>query len=444
MSQLQLVILVCLLLAAGATTASCLIPELTIVAGIWGIPVLGFALLVGAIFRVAEHYDPRVEQSPNGRRHAAYVAGGLLCNLIAFSSLEIIFTKGQHIAVIVCSTLGVLIILGGLTFGEYIWVINQTADRGFPSMFELKRFLFVNGSGLYVISCLFAMENLRNVLKPMVIFFAYANCISFAAVYSGIYRETILVASNGTIRERLATWIRSKMQPGKLFSSVQSILTVLFFIILIIQRLSEMPSKYNPIGKGLFLSIAAVSFYTATLYDPRKPPETSKVKERVVGVVSFLSFATYIDWNVQNIPRYSDVYHDHYLAVNILNFVTYLLVIGWYLFETSDIVLEMRKILSFLFQLAVYHVNIHVYIYMTAQEPDSQWRIVALTICNVFYYLVVLRIVAIIAGINREVARQVSPVQVPPVQVPLAIVVEQPPQVEDLERPPPVEDLEES
>ena len=52
-----------LFLAGIATAASCLIPELT-VAGIWCIPVLGFALLVGAIFRIAIYYDPRAPQSP--------------------------------------------------------------------------------------------------------------------------------------------------------------------------------------------------------------------------------------------------------------------------------------------------------------------------------------------------------------------------------------------
>ena len=94
-----------LFLAGIATAASCLIPELT-VAGIWCIPVLGFALLVGAIFRIAIYYDPRAPQSPEARGYAGYVALALLAYLLAWSSLTIIFTKGQHIALIIANHFG--------------------------------------------------------------------------------------------------------------------------------------------------------------------------------------------------------------------------------------------------------------------------------------------------------------------------------------------------
>lgn len=429
-------ILLCLLLAGVATAASCLIPELT-VAGIWCIPVLGFALLVGAIFRIAVYYDPREAQSPEAWRYSGYVALALLAYLLTFSSVDIIFTKGQHIAVIIGSILGILTILGTLAFGEYIWVIKQTPANVFPLIFQLRRFVFINCSSLYLLASVFSMEDLRSALKPVIIFFAYASCIAFATIYSGVYRERLFFNSNGTIRQQLTTWVRSKMQPGSLLSSMHTILTILIFVILIIQRLCVMPSKYSPIGKGLFLGFAAVSFYTATLYDPRKPPETSKVKERVFGMISFLSFDAYVDWNVQNIPRYTNEYHDHYVAMIILNLVGFLLVIAWYLYETSDIVLEMRKLISFLCKLAMYNINIHAYIFITTRDPYSQWRIVAHTIFNGFYYLVVLSIVAVIAGINREVVRQVPPVQVLPVQVPPEVRME-------LSRPPPEEDSEQS
>ena len=120
MTPIGFAIFLCLLLAIGATVASCLIPELTIVGGIWGIPVLGFALLVGVIFRIAVYYDPRVEQPPDAKKYAGYVAGVFLGYLVVFSCMGLMFQKGQHVAAILGTIFGIVALLSVLQLTDNI------------------------------------------------------------------------------------------------------------------------------------------------------------------------------------------------------------------------------------------------------------------------------------------------------------------------------------
>jgi len=208
-----------LLLVILATVGSCMIPELTVM-GIWGIPVLGFALLVGVIFRIAVYYDPRVS-SP--QKHAGWVAGGFLCHLLLWSSFDLVFLDRSSDAKVVGAFLGAFVLLMALCIAENLWVCSQTHGGVYPTFFEIRRFLFFISSIVYAIGYLANREIMITVTKPIVIFFAYANCVHFAAIYAGILHPQEVFASNGTIAERLKIWIRSKTRPGELFSTVQTI-----------------------------------------------------------------------------------------------------------------------------------------------------------------------------------------------------------------------------
>lgn len=428
MTPLQLAILVCLLLAGIATAMSALIPELTVM-GIWGIPVLGFALLVGAIFRIAVYYDPREQASPVARKYTSYVAGSFLFHLTVWSTLDLIFQKEQHVAAIVGWILGVLTILGFLTFSEYVWVTKQTDGNVFPLIFELKRFTFFNSSSLFLIASVFGIEGLSKAVKPIVIFFAYANWISFAAVYSGIYRPQTVRASNGSIAERLNAWFHSKTRPGELFSSVQIVLTVIFLLWVILEAVLLVPSKYNLVSKGVFATITALSFYTATLYDPRKPHEASKLVIRLISVSAHFAVTLYFELYVEHINRRSSPYAFEVHSVTLVAFVFIkTLLILWMIFGELRADIIHKKILLVTFHITIYAMAELTFLLLHITNTSSIWKIVSLIFANIWYYYTTLYIIAAIAGKYREVARQEPPVQV---QVQLEVVVEiQPPVVD--------------
>lgn len=421
MSPLNLAILLCLILAGGATAASCLIPELTIVGGIWGIPVLGFALLVGAIFRIAVYYDPRERASPDTIRYAGYVAGGFLAYLLVFSSLELIFQKGQNVAAILASIIGILGLLAALTIAEHAWVIKQTPD--YPSICAIRRFFFFISSTVYIIACFTGEEGLIKVMKGIVIFFAYSNCVYVAAVYHGIFRNRAIFASNGTIAERLRGWFRSKMQPGELFSTVQTVLTLLFVLWLILEVFYPVPTKYNLVSKGVFAGVAAVSFYTATLYDPRKPPETSRLVGRVIGVSAHFAIQIYFEWYVQNINKKNNAYafEVHSVTVLVVFVLVSLLVLGIIFKEIAREQFQQRILPVTCHQL-MYTLSTVMFLLFHIADDPLVWQTAMLAVSTMWYYCTTLCLIAAIAGKYREVARQA-----PPVQVPLEVRVEQPP-----------------
>jgi len=402
---------------------SILIPQLT-VAGIWGIPVLGFAILVGAIFRCAVYYDPREPQTEQTRKSAGYVASGLLCYLLVWSSLDHIFQKGQHVAALVGSTLGCLTILYGLTLAEFLWVTKQTPGMVFPSIFELKRVIFPCISTLYLLACLFRdMEGIKTGVKPVVIFFAYANCVSFAAVFCGVYREERVFASNGTIHERLATWLRSKIEPGELLSTVQTVLTTMFYIMLICQSASDIPSKNSPIFKGLFAGIAAITCYIATHYDPRKPPETSKLARRIIGIFTHFGTATYFEWYVQNINQKTNPWNIEVHSVTMMAMIAIRAIIFIWLFS-GEMSLDMmrQKILLIFWHIFMYSMSSMGFVLVTILNLSFLWQVIAFTVSSVWYYYTSLFMILVISGKYREVVRQVPP---PLVQQPPEIVVDQ-------------------
>lgn len=405
MLALRMAIIVGLLLAVGATVASCLIPELTIIGEIWGIPVLGFALLIAVIFRIAVYYDPRVEQSPDARKYAGYVAGFFLGYLAIFSSLGLIFQKGQHIAAILGTIFGILVLLSGLAFTGYIWVTKQRPE--YTTICELRRFLLFNSSTLLVIAYFTSQEGLINVMKPFVIFFAYTNCVYFAAVYCGIFRDPAIFESNGTVTERLREWIRSKTQPGELLSTVKNLLIAAFFGWLFIEAFSEIPARFSLVSKGIFAALTTVSFYCATMYDPRKPPETSKLVRRVLAVSAYFAIESYYDWYVQNKS------HSHFVVV--LNMILLRFLLSFWLMtgEMSPEIFH-KKLLPIAIPLGIYTISAVLFLVLNMANMSLELQNAALTICKTLYYYNTIYVIAVISGMYRDDVRQAPPAQVQP------------------------------
>jgi hypothetical protein len=429
MTPISIAILLCLLLAVGATVASCLIPELTIVGGIWGIPVLGFALLVGVIFRIAVYYDPREPQSPDTKKYAGYVAGSLLCYLVAWSSLDLMFPKGQHIATSIGSILGVLTILGILTFCEYEWVMKTTANI-FPVIFEIKRFVFFNSSSLYLLACVFRIEELRNVVKPVVIFFAYANCVSFAAVYFGTYIERRIFASNGTIAERMKAWFRSIIEQGEIFFIIDITSLLLSILMHVIVMVGNIPAKFHLLPKAFFAVVVGIMCYTASRCDPRKPPEGSNRANRVVSLFVYFAVEIYLGIYMEFILLKDDPYafEVHSVALIALLLVRVLLTIHLIFREIAVENRINRKVLTNLVYISLYTLASVYFVLMNIVRPKISLEYeVGRILASTFYYIATMSILTVIAGKYREAVGLVRPhlVQAHHVQCPPEIVVDQ-------------------
>jgi hypothetical protein len=423
MFGLKHAILLCLLLAAGATTMTVLIPQLTI-AGIWGIPVLVFALLVGAIFRCAVYYDPREGQTDRAKKYAALVASGYFCHHAMWSSLDYVIQKGQHPAWVAIFIIAGAVNIAALTITECEW-ITQERQRGgeYPVVFYLQKLFVVGSSIVLLMGNLTHSDGLIRIMKPIVMLAVYTNCVYVAAVYCGVYRERRIFASNGTIAERLATWLRSKIEPGELLSTLYFLLTIVFYIMLIVQSASPTPSKNSPIFKGLFAGIAAISCYIATRYDPRKPPETSNLARRVIGVSFYLTTAIYFEWYVQKINDRANPWNIEVHSVTMMSLIA-IRAISFIWFISGEMSLDMmrQKILIIFWHILMYTMSSMGYVLMTIMYLSFLWQVIAFTVSSIWYYYTSLFMMLVISGKYREVVRQVPP---PLVQQPHEVVVDQ-------------------
>jgi hypothetical protein len=408
-------------LAIVATVGSCKIPELTVM-GIWGIPVLGFALLVGVIFRIAVYYEPRAPQSPGAKKYAGYVAGSLLCYLVAWSSLDLMFPKGQHIAAFIGSILGVLTILGILTWSEYEWVMKTT--NTFPVIFEIKRFVFFNSSSLYLLAYVFSIDGLGNVLKPIVIFFAYANCVSFAAVYSGIYRERRVFASNGSIAERVKAWFRSIIEQGDVFFIIEITSMLLSMLMHVLVVVGDIPTKFHLLPKAFFAVVVGIMCYIASRCDPRKPPEGSNRANRVVSLFVYFAVEIYLGIYMEFILPKDDPYafEVHSVTLIALLIVRVLLTIHLIFREIAVENRRMRKFIMNIVYTALYTLATVYFVLMNIVGPKFSLEYeVGRILSSTFYYIATMSILTVIAGKYREA---VMLMRQPRVQAPREIVVD--------------------
>ena len=400
-----------------------LIPQLTI-AGIWFIPVLGFALLVGAIFRCAVYYDPREDQNDRAKKYAGLVASGYLCHHLIWSSLDYVLQKGQHPAWVAMFIIAGLLNIAALTVTESEWITQERQSGGeYPIMFYLQKLFLVGSSILLLLGNLTYSDGFIQIMKPIVMLAVYTNCVYVTAIFSGVYREERFFASNGTIAERLATWLRSKIEPGELLSTLQTVLTILFYIMLIGQSATVTPSKNSPIFKGLFAGIATISCYIATRYDPRKPPETSNLARRVIAVSFYYSTAIYFEWYVQNINQRTNPWNIEVHSVTMMALIAIRAIIFiWFISGEMSLDMMRQKILIIFWHILMLSMSSMAFVLMTILNLSFFWQVIAFTVSSVWYYYTSLFMIFGIAGKYREVVRQVPP---PLVQHPLEVVVDQ-------------------
>jgi hypothetical protein len=268
------------------------------------------------------------------------------------------------------------------------------------------------------------VEGLIKGVKPIVIFFTYSNVVYFAAIYSGILHEQTNRASNGSIAERLKAWFRSRTQPGELLSSVHAVLSLLFAFWLFVEIGCQIPTKYRLIPKAVFAVIMALSFYAARRYDPRKPPETSNLANRVIGLLMHFGVAIYLEVYVEFIRQKDDPYafevHSVTLIVLVLlrNMASLLMIFHEI---NADLRTNPRKLLIIFFHIGVYTLSSVFFVLMNIVNKNSSQFFMGQSLANTWFYLSTLCILGIISGKYRDVVRQI-----PPVQMPLEVLVVQP------------------
>ena len=403
-TYLGLITLALLLLAGGATAASCLIPELTVM-GIWGIPVLGFALIVGVIFRIAVYYDPRVS---NPQKHAYWVAGGYLFHLLMWSSFDRIFVD-KTFATMFGTFFGAFVLLNSLSIAEHLWVTSQTHGGVYPTFFEMRRFFFFMSSIVYAIGYLANSDSIITVTKPIVIFFTYANWVHFAAIYSGILHPQYVFASNGTIAERLKAWIRSIAQQSEIFFTVEIACLVLMMILQIIVVVGDVPTRFHLLPKAIFAILAGLSYNTAGRIDPRKPPESSNCANRVVSLFIHFSVEIYLSIYMEFILSKDDPYAFEVHSVTLITLLLLRVVLTVLLiFREIDVANRIsRKVIMFFVCIAMYTISSVYFVLMNViRSRYSIEYLVGQTLEHTFYYIATMSVLAIIAGKYREAVRR--------------------------------------
>ena len=425
MTPLQLAILVSLLLAGIATAMSALIPELTVM-GIWGIPVFGFALIVAAIFRLAVYYDPRELPNELVKKYGRYVAGGFFCHHIFMSSIDYILQEGQHPAWIAVSTIAAFANIGALTVTDKEWITRQTEGGVYPLVCHLRLSWFVIASFYLMLGNLTYSDSMVRIARPMVMLVVYVHIVYFAAVHYGVFRQRAIRAWNGSITERLSTWVRLQIRPGRLFITVQIMWTALIFIYLICESICQVPQKFRLIPKALFVLTVSISNVAARLYDPRKPPETSTLTNRVIALFVHFSVAIYLEVYVEYIHQKSNPYafELHSVSLVVLLLLRALVTLYVIFHEIDDANRVPRKLIINFLHIGLYAVSSVFFVLMNivSKKTDAEY-VVAQALTNSYFYLSTLSILAIIAGKYRDVVRQDPPVQAQP---PLEIRVEQP------------------
>ena len=178
-----------LILSIGATVATYQIPELSI-EGIWGLPVLGFALIIGVMFRIGVLFDPRKSYNGEDNVLKLYVLLSIVIHLISMSMLDY---KNIHLLPISMKVITVIIDFALIFFCYYVdfaWVLSQTQNLRAPSLFAIRRAFIFNASIFTIVALLIeGLTFLKMIYQPILIFNCYFNWVYFAAICSGIFRE---------------------------------------------------------------------------------------------------------------------------------------------------------------------------------------------------------------------------------------------------------------
>jgi hypothetical protein len=422
MFYLQFASLLCILFTVGATVASCLIPELTVM-GIWGFPVLGFALIVGVIFRIAVYYDPRQMSPERTKKNAGYFAISLLCHLGLWSTLDRIFVEGRSSSAILCTIIGGLIISVTINIAESAWLVKMVpGGNTVPIICQIRAVVFYVASIVQLIGYLADKQDLILHLKPVVIFFAYANWVYFAAIYSGILHPQDVFASNGSIAERVKAWFRSIIEQGDVFFIIDIASLSLSMLMHVFVVVGDIPTKFHLLPKAFFAIVVGIMCYIASRCDPRKPPECSNCANRVVSLFVIFAVEIYLGLYMEFIIPKDDPYafEVHSVTLIALLIVRVLLTIHLIFREIAVENRRMRKVIMNIVYTALYTLACVYFVLMNIVGPKFSLEYeVGRILASTFYYIATMSILTVIAGKYRKAVKLVSPtlVQAPPVIV---------------------------
>jgi hypothetical protein len=423
MSLLSYLTIVCLLFAGGATAASCLIPELT-VAGIWGFPVLGFALIVGVIFRIGVYYDPREPETSYPHLNLKVdPTVSFSCYLILASTFDITLNPNTSIpliAVLIITTAFLMV----LFWNNYSDILLITSYKGFSFFFFLRRLSMILSSIIFVVSYAAKLDAVMKGIKPLIIFLTYANCVYFAAIFAGILRESGIRISNRSLRTRLNEWIHISIQPDRFFKSMESLMICIYLTYMGIEIIIRIPNNFQIIPKMILTFVFACGFYICTHYSPRKPTSFVRNLCSFFAICAHVGFAVYLDWYFENVDKISlDRYELHSINILVFHIVIQMLII-WYLSTEFPDLNQYDKVKF------VHFCIISIYIFSALScnviyilRGSSVAKMIGVKIVDIFYYLATIYLFGLIAGKYREFSQKISDNHPQNVQFPSEIVV---------------------
>jgi hypothetical protein len=251
-----------------------------------------------------------------------------------------------------------------------------------------------------------------NVMKPFVIFFSYTNCVYFAAVYCGIFRDREIFESNGTIAERVKAWFRSIVEQGNIYFTVDITSLLLIMLMHVIVVVWDIPTIFHLLPKGFFAIVVGIMCYTASRCDPRNPPEGSNRANRLVSLFVHFAVEVYLGIYMEFILPKDDPYGFEVHSVTLIALLLVRVLLTFYLiFREIDVANRiLRKVIMNAVYIGGYAIVSVFFVLMNMVRPkDSIEYLVARSITSVFYYFATLSILAIIAGKYRKAAMLACP-----------------------------------
>ena len=248
---------------------------------LWWISIIGFAVIVGLMFRIASTYDARERPS---------------CWLFHYIGA---FILAAEIILVVCHQLGisrnisevVYLTWFGLLLLSDVYVTTKMLLQGHLSFAEAKSPWLIAYLRIVVwaLSGTIHFAHLSEGLTVCLVLFAsYTNCLHFVANAYGLLREGTVSASNGSLFTRFKEYCASILDDfDKRTLVFLSLLIVVVIYALMFEFFLITPERFWIIPHALYAVLCTASFQWLDKYDPRKPPERDVLVLRKQRAMAF-------------------------------------------------------------------------------------------------------------------------------------------------------------
>jgi hypothetical protein len=402
-------------LAIGATAASCLIPQLT-VARIWGIPVLGFALIVGAIFRGVVPAESMGD--------ATLVLLIHLCMFMGLSTLDLTMNGEVPIGIKLMTIIVYVGILVWTMYVDHAWITEKSLNGTYHWFCAARRVVVMISSAFLLLAYIAEIEELKVIMKPIVVFCAYTTPVYIFAIHCGILRQE----GGGQVGwwsiqfNRLRTLLSVSLQPGVLLKTV-TIYLVTFQVfctgLTVLYPVKYLISNWI-IPQFVYASVCGLAFYVASKYDPRKPPANNDTQKhrRHFGILFHFLLIAVLDWALNiRVKKLEEANLVQYLlAVNIALIARFCAVTIFVIDKEIRRSYMLGCTISFWCQLLHFIITFAMLLLHSA-APDTVYEHIFVFLMKEISNVCMLSIAYGIAGGHREQVRAVPPplVQIPPV-----------------------------